>query len=298
MKAFDTMRMIAVIALISLAGGVGAQQSDEEEYEGPSWRESRPEKPEIPDAPSMERPTFEFKVERPEFEMNDDFGGFKPKVAVQEVDDEPQDGESAEDYAADEAAVEEQPAPAVVETAPPAREPEPVVEEPAEVIADVAEQGPADSEPTTPAPVEATEDAAIAATRTDESDSDTTAEAEPAQLAAVTPPATESTQPLSQAPRRNSSTSLTPTRMVQPDYPAEAWRDRQEGWVDVQLQITSDGRVTDARALRAQPRRVFDRSAVRAALQWEFDPVDGLSPSETVTKTYRISFTMGEDNGP
>ena len=82
--------------------------------------------------------------------------------------------------------------------------------------------------------------------------------------------------------------------MVEPEYPLDAWRDNQEGWVDVRLVVNGDGAVVDAEAVRAEPRRVFDRSAVRAAMQWRFEPVDGLGVSETVSRTYRVSFTMDE----
>jgi protein TonB len=61
-------------------------------------------------------------------------------------------------------------------------------------------------------------------------------------------------------------------RTVQPAYPPEALRRRQEGWVEVEFTIGIDGRVRDVSVLRAQPLRVFDREAIRAMQQWTFEP--------------------------
>lgn len=68
------------------------------------------------------------------------------------------------------------------------------------------------------------------------------------------------------------TTALAYRTYVPPEYPREAWRRGLEGWVDVELTIGADGRVVDARVVSSQPRGIFERAALRAVVQWVFDP--------------------------
>jgi protein TonB len=61
-------------------------------------------------------------------------------------------------------------------------------------------------------------------------------------------------------------------RQVPPEYPAQAMRKRQTGWVELEFTIGTDGKVSAVNIARANPPRVFDREAVRAMQQWTFDP--------------------------
>ena len=61
-------------------------------------------------------------------------------------------------------------------------------------------------------------------------------------------------------------------RQVPPEYPTQAMRKRQTGWVELDFVIGADGRVSEVSVARANPPRVFDREAVRAMQQWTFDP--------------------------
>lgn len=297
----ETMFILALLLTFGLNAQDAGDDTDEaqEETTGPSWRDSRPTRPNVPTAPEVERPNFEFKMERPTLDLSTEFEGFKPKVAVQEVEDEPID-EGAEDAeqalpvdtvadapvipaeASDEAPIEAEviteQAPAVVDAAS-----TPEQERPADSIADefIAEQSVVENRPV------ATPDELIGQGAQPE------AEAPATQLAAATLPVQATSTP-SPARAATARARLVPSTMVEPEYPVEAWRDNQEGWVDVRLVVNGDGAVVDAQAVRAQPRRVFDRSAVRAAMQWRFEPVDGLAVSETVSRTYRVSFTMDE----
>ncbi len=82
-------------------------------------------------------------------------------------------------------------------------------------------------------------------------------------------------------------------RTVRPGYPPKAARARQEGWVEVQFTVGADGKVGDAKVVRGEPNRVFDREAIRAVQQWEFQPAirDGQPASMTMTR--RIEFKLG-----
>ena len=81
-------------------------------------------------------------------------------------------------------------------------------------------------------------------------------------------------------------------RQVRPTYPAAAARRKQEGWVEVSFTVGANGAVTDVNVLRAQPRGVFDRDAVRAVSQWQFEPA--LDNGKTVSRqmTRRIEFAL------
>lgn len=62
------------------------------------------------------------------------------------------------------------------------------------------------------------------------------------------------------------------TTAVAARYPAEALKKAIEGYVDVIFDITSTGATTNVRILKAEPRRVFDRSAIKAVKRWKYRP--------------------------
>lgn len=59
---------------------------------------------------------------------------------------------------------------------------------------------------------------------------------------------------------------------VEPQYPTSALRNRTEGEVEVEFTVLADGSVADVEVIRANPRGVFEQSAVRAVLRWQFAP--------------------------
>ncbi|KRG45193.1 energy transducer TonB [Stenotrophomonas pictorum JCM 9942] len=64
-----------------------------------------------------------------------------------------------------------------------------------------------------------------------------------------------------------------------PRYPADALRSGTSGEVLVEISVGTDGSVTDARVLRSNPPRVFDREALNAVRRWKFEPI--ASPTTT-----------------
>ncbi len=80
---------------------------------------------------------------------------------------------------------------------------------------------------------------------------------------------------------------------VRPAYPASAFQRRIEGWVELELDIGSDGAVQDVKVVRSEPTRVFDREAIRAAQRWRFEPrrENGVAVATRVRKT--VSFKLG-----
>ena len=63
-------------------------------------------------------------------------------------------------------------------------------------------------------------------------------------------------------------------REVQPDYPAEADRQRLSGKVRLQVKIEADGRVSDIEVVSADPPGVFDEAAVKAFRAARFVPAE------------------------
>lgn len=85
-----------------------------------------------------------------------------------------------------------------------------------------------------------------------------------------------------------------PVVRIDPQWPREALLEGIEGWVEVEFTVLPDGSVTDARVLDSSPRRVFDRSALRAISRWKFRPriVDGEAVSRRATQ--RIDFELDQ----
>ncbi|HRF83714.1 MAG TPA: energy transducer TonB, partial [Pseudoxanthomonas sp.] len=73
-----------------------------------------------------------------------------------------------------------------------------------------------------------------------------------------------------------------------PRYPPEALRSGTSGEVLVEFTVGTDGSVTDARVLRANPARTFDREALNAVRRWRFEPVDA-----PVTTRRTLAFNPG-----
>lgn len=76
---------------------------------------------------------------------------------------------------------------------------------------------------------------------------------------------------------------------AQPEYPREALRDSVSGEVTVSFTVNSDGSVSNANVVSANPRNVFDRAALAAIRKWRFEP-----PGEAVTGRRTFSFTPGQ----
>ena len=84
------------------------------------------------------------------------------------------------------------------------------------------------------------------------------------------------------------SNDLQPISTPAPKYPREAFREGTSGEVQVEFTVGTDGSVTSARVVRADPPRVFDREALNAVKRWKFQPV-----SSPVTSRRTIGFNPG-----
>jgi len=87
--------------------------------------------------------------------------------------------------------------------------------------------------------------------------------------------------------------ALKRTREVRPEYPRDAQSRGIEGWVDVEFTIAADGTTRDLIVRDAEPRGIFDRSALEALRRWRFEPIvrDGRAVEQraTIRLHYRLA---------
>lgn len=88
----------------------------------------------------------------------------------------------------------------------------------------------------------------------------------------ATAPADESGAVGSTYPPGGETRSVVPLQMDAPQYPRDAWRLRQEGYVVVEFTITAAGGTDDIAIVEAQPRGAFEQAARRAVAGWTFKP--------------------------
>lgn len=86
-----------------------------------------------------------------------------------------------------------------------------------------------------------------------------------------------------------------PIVRIEPQVPREALLNGINGWVDVEFTITEDGSVEEVSVIAAEPRRIFNRNAIRAILRWKFKPrvVDGRPVKRRASQ--RIEFKVNPD---
>jgi protein TonB len=162
----------------------------------------------------------------------------------------------------------------------------------------------------------ATAAAAAAATRQSQQQAAATAPTPAPTAAAPAPPAPAAAPPPAEtaaapapAPRPASTTaSATPaaapaapaaggdTRAAEvvktspPEYPPDAVRKHQEGWVEVEFTVMPDGSVANATVVNANPARIFNSAALRAVERWTFKPrTDNGTPTQEKMRR-RIEF--------
>lgn len=88
--------------------------------------------------------------------------------------------------------------------------------------------------------------------------------------------------------RQTAAPTLRPVSTPAPRYPADALRSGTSGEVLVEITVGTDGTVTSARVLRANPARIFDREAMAAVKRWRFEPV-----AAPVTTRRTLAFSPG-----
>ena len=87
-----------------------------------------------------------------------------------------------------------------------------------------------------------------------------------------------------------------PMVRVPPQYPERAQQRGIEGRVLIEFTISKSGSVKDAKVIFAEPKRVFDKAALKAVRQWKYNPkiVNG-KPVEQPGVKIAIPFRLGAD---
>ncbi len=89
---------------------------------------------------------------------------------------------------------------------------------------------------------------------------------------------------------------LVAIKTASPRYPEIAVERDIEGWVDVGYQVDAQGRPVNVHIIKSEPRRVFDRSALKAMKKWRFEaPSESRNGGSAMSKvnTKRFSFNLG-----
>ncbi|MBC6905612.1 M56 family peptidase [Saccharophagus sp. K07] len=76
-----------------------------------------------------------------------------------------------------------------------------------------------------------------------------------------------------------------------PEYPPEALKKAQKGVVELEFSVLPDGRTTDVRVLRSEPKGVFDKVAINAVRHYRFTP----RAQTTASMTKVFEFKLLED---
>lgn len=89
------------------------------------------------------------------------------------------------------------------------------------------------------------------------------------------------------------SGALVPLVRISPPYPYRAALADIEGWVTVEFTVTETGAVADARVIDAQPPRIFNEAALKAILNWRFQPrkINGIPIRVRATQTIDFHLT-------
>lgn len=85
----------------------------------------------------------------------------------------------------------------------------------------------------------------------------------------------------------------TPIVRINPKYPTTAARDGIEGWVQLSFSISPTGEVIDPVVINAEPKRTFDREAIKAIKRWKYRPkvIEGVAQLQT-GQTVQLDFKL------
>ncbi|MFD2179560.1 energy transducer TonB [Veronia pacifica] len=85
---------------------------------------------------------------------------------------------------------------------------------------------------------------------------------------------------------------FSPSLRIEPSYPLHARMRGIEGFVVLALSVDENGKPYNVEVKEANPRRVFEREAIRAVRQWRY-PATGAQ----TTLTVRLEFTLSQQEG-
>jgi protein TonB len=77
---------------------------------------------------------------------------------------------------------------------------------------------------------------------------------------------------------------------VNPQWPIHSERILGIGYVDIKITVNGEGEVIERQITRSQPRRIFDRQALRALTKWKFNA------SKHEERCFEVTFKFDSDN--
>lgn len=87
-----------------------------------------------------------------------------------------------------------------------------------------------------------------------------------------------------------------PMYRTQPNYPIVAQQRGLEGWVLLTYDVDTSGTLSNISVVDSEPRRIFDKEAVRALRKWKFKPaMTNGQPIASVGQTVKIEFNMDQE---
>jgi len=80
---------------------------------------------------------------------------------------------------------------------------------------------------------------------------------------------------------------------VLPEYPPQAARNDREGWVEVEIEIDTNGVVVEANVTQTSRNyKVFNKAALKAVKKWRYEPPANVGITANQTRTVRLVFRL------
>ena len=95
-------------------------------------------------------------------------------------------------------------------------------------------------------------------------------------------------------PNTRASEYWTPIEMVNPVYPLNAGRKREEGCATIAFVIEADGTTSTHSAVTSWPSSIFEAPAIDALRNWKFEPSPGNTKREPVYTNLTLSFQFDD----
>ncbi|QSX37119.1 energy transducer TonB [Shewanella sedimentimangrovi] len=114
-----------------------------------------------------------------------------------------------------------------------------------------------------------------------------------------TPTITELPQPpvIDNGPGGTSDYEVMPVVQIEPQYPIDAAQNGIEGYVIVRFDVQANGAVTNVQVADANPRRIFDKSALAAVKKWKYKPrLEAGKAVAAPNQQVRLDFTLDKKN--
>lgn len=86
-----------------------------------------------------------------------------------------------------------------------------------------------------------------------------------------------------------------PLVRITPKYPITAARDGKEGWVQLGFTISEIGTVISPYIINSEPKRTFDKEALRALRKWKYKPkmVEGKAVQQA-NQSIQLDFKLNQ----